>query len=35
MGINSLEELPDVSELDLVEQETELFLERNELENEN
>ncbi|NQJ22365.1 segregation/condensation protein B [Streptococcus suis] len=35
MGINSLEELPDVSEIDLVEQETELFIERNELEDEN
>lgn len=35
MGINSLEELPDVSELDLVEQDRELFLERNEIENEN
>lgn len=35
MGINSLEELPDVSELDLVQEETELFLERNELEDEN
>lgn len=35
MGINSLEELPDVSELDLLQEETELFLERNELEDEN
>lgn len=35
MGINSLDELPDVSELDLVEEETELFLERSELEDEN
>ncbi|HEM4286329.1 TPA: segregation/condensation protein B [Streptococcus suis] len=35
MGINSLEELPDVSEIDLVEEETELFIERNELEDEN
>ncbi|BBA93135.1 SMC-Scp complex subunit ScpB [Streptococcus ruminantium] len=35
MGMNSLEELPDVSDLDLVQEETELFLERNELENEN
>ena len=35
MGINSLEELPDVSDLEIVQEETELFLERNELENEN
>lgn len=35
MGINSLEELPDVSEIDLIQEETELFVERNELENEN
>ncbi|BDD43127.1 SMC-Scp complex subunit ScpB [Streptococcus ruminantium] len=35
MGMNNLEELPDVSDLDLVQEETELFLERNELENEN
>lgn len=30
IGINDLEELPDVSELDLVEEETELFVERKE-----
>ncbi|HEL2057719.1 TPA: SMC-Scp complex subunit ScpB [Streptococcus suis] len=35
MGINSLEELPDVSNLDLVEEEVELFTERNEIEDEN
>ncbi|NQG96796.1 segregation/condensation protein B [Streptococcus suis] len=35
MGINSLEELPDVSNLDLVEEEVELFRERNEIEDEN
>ncbi|HEL1640394.1 TPA: segregation/condensation protein B [Streptococcus suis] len=35
MGINSLEELPDVSDLDLVEEEVELFTERNEIEDEN
>ncbi|MBF0819660.1 SMC-Scp complex subunit ScpB [Streptococcus acidominimus] len=36
MGINDLEELPDVSELDLVEEETELFVERKEIrEDEN
>lgn len=32
MGINHLEELPDVSELDLVDEETELFVERKEIE---
>ncbi|MGT2910426.1 SMC-Scp complex subunit ScpB [Streptococcus cameli] len=30
MGINSLEELPDVSDLELVEEETELFVEKTE-----
>lgn len=35
MGINHLEELPIVSELELIEQETELFEERKEVENEN
>ena len=35
MGINSSEELPDVSDLEIVQEETELLLERNELENEN
>ncbi|MBF0775291.1 segregation and condensation protein B [Streptococcus azizii] len=32
MGINQLEELPDVSALNLVDEETELFLERKEIE---
>ncbi|MGT2715519.1 SMC-Scp complex subunit ScpB [Streptococcus respiraculi] len=32
MGINHLEELPDVSELDLVDEETDLFVERKEIE---
>ncbi|MGT2950480.1 segregation and condensation protein B [Streptococcus cuniculi] len=32
MGINHLEELPDVSDLDLVDEETELFVERKEIE---
>ncbi|MBF0778082.1 SMC-Scp complex subunit ScpB [Streptococcus cuniculi] len=32
MGINQLEELPEVSELDLVDEETELFVERKEIE---
>lgn len=32
MGINQLEELPDVSALTLVDEETELFLERKEIE---
>ncbi|HFH9837502.1 TPA: SMC-Scp complex subunit ScpB [Streptococcus suis] len=35
MGINNLDELPDVSDLDLVEEEVELFTERNEIEDEN
>ncbi|MER0123280.1 SMC-Scp complex subunit ScpB [Streptococcus sp. ZJ93] len=36
MGINHLDELPDVSELDLVDEESELFVERKEIkENEN
>ena len=35
MGINNLDELPDVSDLDLVEEEVELFTERNEIEHEN
>ncbi|MBF0787494.1 MULTISPECIES: SMC-Scp complex subunit ScpB [unclassified Streptococcus] len=32
IGINHLEELPDVSDLDLVDEETELFVERKEIE---
>lgn len=35
MGMNSLEELPDVSSLDLIDEETELFVERKEIEDEN
>ena len=35
MGINSLEELPDVSDLNLVDEETELFVERDNTEDEN
>lgn len=35
MGMNSLEELPPVTELDLVAEETELFAERKEGEDEN
>ncbi len=35
MGINNLEELPDVSDLNLVDEETELFVEREDTEDEN
>lgn len=35
MGINGLEELPEVSTLEVIEEETELFTERKETEDEN